>query len=124
MILNGIGGKTLSHQHVQDSAKLMNETQPHFLSTLVLSFPKGQKRYRIGFPDYEPLNQRELFQELHDFIYLLSLDRTIFRSDHASNWLPLKGTLSKDKNDLLNTLKIAIEQPSMVQLRPDSIRGL
>jgi len=47
--------------------------------------------------------------ELYHFIEQLQLKGTIFRCDHASNLLPLKGVLSKDKDKLLSSLKIGID---------------
>ncbi|MGB0714214.1 MAG: radical SAM protein, partial [Gammaproteobacteria bacterium] len=44
MILNGLGGTAYSEQHAINSARLMNEAQPDFLSTLVVTFPKGDRR--------------------------------------------------------------------------------
>ena len=49
MILNGLGGQSLSEQHADNSARLMNETQPEYLSTLVVSFPLGEERFRSAF---------------------------------------------------------------------------
>ena len=46
MILNGLGGKELSTQHAVNSAKLCNELQPEFLSTLVLSYPHGMEHFK------------------------------------------------------------------------------
>lgn len=124
MILNGLGGKALSIQHAENSARLMNETQPEFLSTLVVSFPKGEERFRASFPDWEPLVQHELFVEMERFLATLDLKRTVFRSDHASNWLILKGTLGADKERLLQQVRQAIAAPEAAHLRPAWARGL
>jgi radical SAM superfamily enzyme YgiQ (UPF0313 family) len=124
MILSGLGGRVYSDQHAENSARLMNATQPEYLSTLVLSFPKGEDRYRGGFPEWEPLSQLELFQEMERFLSGLELVRTVFRTDHASNWLVLKGTLGADKARLLERVRTAIAQPGAVPLRPAWARGL
>ncbi|TXG86124.1 MAG: radical SAM protein [Rhodocyclaceae bacterium] len=124
MILNGLGGQALSAQHADNSARLMNATQPEYLSTLVVSFPTGEERYRAAFPGWAPLDQHGLFVELARFIDRLDLRRTVFRSDHASNWLPLKGTLGADRARLLAELRQAIEQPDKAPLRPAWARGL
>lgn len=100
MILNGLGGKVHSRQHAANSALLANATQPEYLATLVVSFPLGEQRFRAGFPEWEPLTQHELFVETEQFLSALELKRTVFRSDHASNWLVLKGTLGADKERL------------------------
>lgn len=124
MILNGLGGKSLSEQHALNSARLMNATQPEFVSTLVVSFPQGMERYREQFPDFEPLDQQSLFLELKQFIETLELKNTVFRSDHASNALVLKGILGADKERLIAQVQTAIERPERARLRPEWMRGL
>ena len=125
MILNGMGGKLYSQQHAVNSARLMTAAQPEYLSTLVVSFPTGVERYQQGFGgEFEPLDQAGLFQEMFWLLDELELDSTIFRSDHASNYLVLKGVLGKDKPRLLATVKAALEQPGSVRLRQEWMRGL
>lgn len=122
MILNGLGGKALSEQHARNSARLINATQPEYLATLVVSFPLGEQRLRAGFPGWEPLSQHELFVEMEAFLSGLELKRTVFRSDHASNWLILKGTLGAEKARLLDQVRRAIDGEA--PLRPAWARGL
>jgi len=127
MILNGLGGPELSKQHAINSARLMNEAQPDFLSTLVVSFPLGEERFAKNFTEgqYQPfrlLEQQELFYEMKQLLSELNLNKTIFRSDHASNYLVLKGILGKDKARLVNTVQMAIEQS--IPLRQEWQRGL
>ena len=124
MLLNGLGGRLLSTQHAANSARLVNLTQPEFLATLVVSFPQGEDRFRQGFPQWEPLNQQELFGEMAQFLQALELERTVFRSDHASNWLVLKGVLGAEKERLLRDVRHAIAQPESARLRADWQRGL
>ena len=122
MILNGLGGQSLSLQHAENSARLINAAQPEYLSTLVVSFPLGEARFRAGFPNWEPLEQPALFAEMRHFISALELRRTVFRSDHASNWLILKGTLGADKARLLAEIDAALA--GQTPLRPAWARGL
>lgn len=124
MILNGLGGKAYSRQHAENSAALMNATQPEFLATLVVSFPQGEERFRSGFGNWQELSIVELMQEMELLLSRLELKRTVFRSDHASNWLVLKGTLNADKGRLLDQLRTAIAQPDEARLRPAWSRGL
>jgi radical SAM superfamily enzyme YgiQ (UPF0313 family) len=124
MLLNGLGGRLLTEQHAANSARLANATQPEFLATLVVSFPQGEQRFRQGFAQWEPLNQQELFSEMEQFLQALDLRRTVFRSDHASNWLVLKGVLGAEKERLLQQIKTAIGRPQAAGLRPDWQRGL
>jgi len=124
MILNGLGGTALSEQHADNSARLMNESQPEFLSTLVVSFPQGEARFRQHFSEYQPLNQQQLFVEVERLLQGLELRDTVFRSDHASNYLVLKGVLGADKQRLLALVRQAIEQPQQAHLRQEWQRGL
>ena len=124
MILNGLGGTVLSEQHADNSARLMNAAQPEFLSTLVVSFPMGEARFREGFADFQPLGQQQLFLEVERLLQGLELQNTVFRSDHASNYLVLKGNLGADKARLLAQVRQAIERPHSAQLRQEWQRGL
>ena len=54
----------------------------------------------------------------------LELEQTIFRSDHASNYLVLKGTLGQDKAQLLAKVQLAQQQPGAIPLRQEWQRGL
>jgi radical SAM superfamily enzyme YgiQ (UPF0313 family) len=124
MLLNGLGGRGLSAQHAANSARLINLTQPEFLATLVVSFPQGEERFRQRFVGWEPLSQQELFVEMAQFLQALELQRTVFRSDHASNWLVLKGVLGAEKERLLAEVKNAMNQPESAGLRAPWQRGL
>lgn len=125
MILNGMGGRRYSEQHAVNSARLMNAAQPEYLSTLVVSFPAGEARYREGFGgEFEPLDQAGLFGEMAILLEELELEQTVFRSDHASNYLVLRGTLGRDKQRLLQKVRDALERPGSVPLRPEWMRGL
>lgn len=124
MILNGLGGKLLSEQHADNSARLMNAAQPEYLSTLVVSFPTGTERFRQGFADFVELDRSALFNEVERLLEALELQDTVFRSDHASNYLVLKGSLGADKQRMLAQVRRAIEQPQLAGLRQEWQRGL
>lgn len=125
MILTGLGGKKYSEKHAVDSARLVNLVQPEFLSTLVLSFPYGIDHYRRRFDGiYEDMSPLELLYEQYRFISELNVEDVIFRSDHASNYLALKGTLSRDKDRMLKELETAIHHPDQGVLREEWERGL
>lgn len=125
MILNGLGGPELSEQHALNSARLMNEAQPDYLSTLVVEFPTGSERFERNFAGrWRKLDKLELFREMETLLDNLQLERTVFRSDHASNYLVLKGVLGKDKQKLLTTVRTAINQPGVIPLREEWQRGL
>lgn len=125
MIINGLGGKNYSRQHAVNSAKVINAIQPEFLSTLVLSFPLGVDHFKSRFRgDFLEMNILDLLNEQRLLIQNLELKETVFRSDHASNYLVLKGILNRDKNTLLQDLNFAIEAPENAGLRQEWQRGL
>jgi len=124
MILNGLGGQRYSEQHAIQSAHVVSETQPRFVSTLVVSFPQGEERFRENYPEFEPLGQQELFEEIGLFLEHVKLDNSVFRSDHASNYLVLRGELNRDRERLLREVKLAIQQPGVMPLREEWQRGL
>jgi radical SAM superfamily enzyme YgiQ (UPF0313 family) len=110
MILNGLGGPKYSEQHALASAELMNQAQPEYLSTLVPEFPFGSERFEKGFNgNWREMTRQELFQEMHLLLQNLNLNKTIFRSDHASNHLVLKGILGRDKLRIINEINLAIQ---------------
>lgn len=124
MIINGVGGKLLSEQHAINSAKVLNETQPKYASTLVLTTYKGLEHFKTRYlGEYIPMILPELFLEMQTFMEQLSLNETIFRSDHASNYLVLKGVLGKDKPLFLQQIKTALNHPEIANLRSNQQRG-
>jgi len=125
MIINGLGGKLYSDQHAINSAKVVNAIQPEYLSTLVLSFPYGLDHYKSRFKGtYHEMNISELLEEQLLFVSHTELDNVVFRSDHASNYLTLKGILSRDKERMLDQLRNAIYDPGKASLREEWQRGL
>lgn len=110
MIINGIGGREYSKQHAINSAKLVNETQPDYLATLVLFFSGEKDKVEAGFDgQFTTLNTKELCEEMRTFIEHTDLEKSIFRSDHVSNHLVLKGVLGRDKQAMLDEIDDAIE---------------
>lgn len=110
MVINGIGGKRYTEQHALESARLVNEVQPHYLATLVLTFYTDEKKVIEGYDsDFEELNSAELCREMEVFIGATDLNKTIFRSDHISNHLILKGVLGKDKARMMTQIQKASE---------------
>lgn len=115
MLLLGLRGTVFSKQHAIDSSKLCSASEPELLSVLTTSFPRGIDRIEEGYrkldvPSKEELGPnitnvfhtqtaRESLEELRVFLEHLEISpsaRTVFRSDHASNYLVLKGRLRND----------------------------
>lgn len=125
IILNGVGGLNYSRQHAIHSAEILNRIQPEFASSLVLSFPFGEKQYVKRFNgEYVSMTIADLLEEMKIFIEHTELNGTIFRSNHASNYLVLSGVLSKDKQAFLNQINFALKHPDIAGLRKEWMRGL
>ncbi len=123
IVLLGLGGRKYSGEHVRGTLEALNRMQPRYLSFLSLMVIPGTplaEEVRMG--NFIELNPAELLKEAYEIIKGLDLKQTIFRSNHASNYLALEGTFPKDKPALLNILKAAMQGD--VRLRPESLRGL
>lgn len=127
-IILGLGGKNLSIQHIEDTAKLVSECEHiNYLSTLQLGVSSTKeddffKRFEDKNQEFIFCTDKDILEEQKRLISLINpKSQIIFRSNHASNALALKGTLPKDRDVLLETLDKAIEDDSM--LRPKFLRG-
>ena len=124
MIITGLGGKLLSKGHAINSAKILNETQPKYASTLVLNNYKGLEHYQSRFKgEFILQNQTELLEEMQAFITHTKLKETIYRSDHASNYLALKGVLGRDKEKFLLQINSILSSQDYSKLRREEYRG-
>ncbi len=125
MILLNAGGRELSQQHALGSARVVNAIQPRFVSTLVVTpVPETPLWDELQAGDFEELSPVELAAELREFIKALELKGSIFRSNHASNWLTLAGTLPKDQSAMLRALNEVLAHPENAAFRPAWLRGL
>ena len=124
MILNGLGGRALSAQHADNSARLANATQPEYLATLVVSFPRGETRFRRAIPGVVAAVAARAVRRDGALPLGARPPAQPSRSDHASNWLVLRGTLGADKQRLLDQVRQAIAAPESAPLRPAWARGL
>ena len=125
MILLGAGGRALSEAHARASARVVNAIQPRFVSTLVMTpvedTPLFAEAERGLVDDLTPL---ELARELRTFVAGLELEGTVFRSNHASNYLALGGNLPRDKPKILAALDQVLAHPSRAAFTPEWRRGL
>jgi radical SAM superfamily enzyme YgiQ (UPF0313 family) len=123
IVLLGLGGRKYSVEHIQGTIAALNRMQPRYLSFLSLMLIPGTALAReAARGEFEELNPGELLREAYEIIRGLELKKTIFRSDHASNYLALEGALPKDKKMLLDRLKSALD--GEIGLRPEMLRGL
>ena len=123
MILLGLGGREGSEQHILDTAAMMNEMRPRHLSALTLTLCPGTELYadyRAG--KFQPITPVDSLREARLLVEKLEVDPLHFTCDHASNYVPLKGSLPEDREDFLARLDRALESGD--GMRPEWLRGL
>ncbi len=110
-VILGLGGAKFSQEHIKDTAKIINQVNINYLSTLQLGLENNVKdRFLKAFDSFTPLNDMQILDEQLRFIKALNpSNKIIFRSNHASNALPLEGTLPKDQARLYEQIKYAME---------------
>ena len=121
----GLGGRELSSQHAEQTGRVASAMDPPYLSLLTLMLVPGTELHRqCESGEFALMEPAEMLVELRTILDNLNgLSRCIFRTNHASNYLPLAGTLSKDKARLLETLDAALSRGRSA-LRPEEWRGL
>jgi len=122
-LISGLGGKQLWKEHALESAKAINKMKPDFLGLLTLMVEPGTKLYEeVSEGSFKLLTPQEIAAETLELLKNLDCEGCIFRSNHASNYLSLKGTLNRDRELLINQLQEAIE--GELDFKEEYLRGL
>lgn len=104
-LISGIGGREYSRHHALESARLLNEMKPDYIGLLTLLLEEGTQLYKeVQEGKFELLTPMEVLEETRILVEELNVDNCIFRSNHASNYVPLRGTLMKDKELILKQI--------------------
>jgi len=124
-VIIGLGGRKLQEQHAINTGKAAGEMNPTYFAALTLMVvPDTPLDDMVRRGEFELVTDPvEILKELE--LMILNIDApgpVEFRTNHASNYLPLRGTLPQDKGKLLRTIKAALNDPS--RLRPEFMRGL
>ena len=124
MIILGLGGKTYSKQHIEDTAKVLSAAAPHYVGTLTLHLEDGIrdefltkfKEPFLAIDDSEALNELELLISKME-----PTSEVIFRANHGSNAYPIGGTFPQDKQSMLQKISHLRAHPELC--RPVGLRG-
>ena len=121
-VILGLGGVKRWKEHARGTADILNKINPHYIGALTLMVVPGTKLYRqVRKGEFELLGADDILLEMR--MLAENLDVTsVFRSNHASNYLPIGGSLPEDKDEILATIDSAILQTT--PLRPDYLRRL
>lgn len=122
-VIIGVGGPELSQENALATAAAASAINPAYLSALTMLIPEGSYMDRkVQKGDYKLLTPKETLEELRLLIQNLQLTNCVFRSNHASNYLPLKGVLNEEQEKLLSVIDMALSRPEL--LRPEFMRAL
>jgi len=125
-ILLGLAGRTpKARDHAVNTARICNEIQPDYIGALTLMVePRTELYRRMERKEFELPGPFEILDEMRIMIEHMELKGTEFRSNHASNYLPIKGRLPEDKDKILQLISDIITINDRRYLRPDYLRGL
>ncbi len=124
-VLLGIGGVDGSVDHARQTAKILTDMDPDFVGALSVILVPGTPLYdefsRGLFSLPDPFG---LIEELRIMIAESSFSNCVFRSNHASNYLPVKASLPREKKKILAAIDDIINSRDPGKLRPEFMRAL
>ncbi|TFG13889.1 radical SAM protein [Candidatus Thorarchaeota archaeon] len=124
-IILGLGGKEHSERHAKATAAALNEIDPEYVGALTLMTPPGTAIHEmVKRGEFRTMSSLEILRELRTIVADLELTSCIFRTNHASNYLPVRGTLNRDKERVLDTIDKVLEKGDLSSLRSSYLRGL
>lgn len=100
--ISGLGSHELMREHAIGTARALSAMKPEYIGLLTLMVERGtplEKWVREG--SFQVLGPLEVLQETEIFLQHIDSEGSIFRMNHASNYLTLKGTLNQDREALL-----------------------
>ncbi|MCP3944113.1 MAG: radical SAM protein [Desulfobacteraceae bacterium] len=122
-VLVGLGGKKRSMIHAQQTGKVLSAIDPDFVGALSLMLVPGTElndQYEQG--KFTLINPEEMLTELGGMIAATHLTNGLFHANHASNYLPIRARLPRDKEKTLTLISQALQ--GKIKLKPESMRGL
>jgi radical SAM superfamily enzyme YgiQ (UPF0313 family) len=122
-MISGLGGKALWQEHALESARVVSGMDPDYLGLLTLMVEEGTELFdQVRNGKIQLLNPQEVAIETKLFLENVQVTDCVFRSNHASNYLVLKGVLPGDKERLISEIEAAIARGD--NYRPESYRRL
>jgi len=122
-VLLGLAGRSRSLQHAEATGRALSAIDPDYIGALSLMLIPGtplHQDYENGV--FELLNSDEMLRELRAMIAATHLSRGLFHANHASNYLPIRARLPKEKANTLELIDKALAGD--VALRPEWARAL
>lgn len=121
-LISGLGGLELSCEHAIESAKVISQAPPDFLAFLTLYLEPGAPMYEdLLSGRFQYMTPEESLYEIRLFLSHVNAPNTIFRANHASNYLALKGVLNKDSEKMIHEIDEVLSKHAF---KPEYLRGL
>jgi radical SAM superfamily enzyme YgiQ (UPF0313 family) len=126
MVLLGLAGPgERSREHALATAKITNEMKPQYLAALtVVPVPNTILHRQVRAGEFKILNAFETLEEMKWIFENITIDGLKFVGSHASNYLPISGTLQKDRQQMLDMVNKVLESQDKRYLRSENMRGL
>lgn len=106
--LNGVAGRSHSHEHAVNSAKIFNQLHPTVVGTGGLTlFPGTELGEEAKRGDFDPLSEKEMMEELKIFLENLECDARLIT--HHTVSMNLSGNFLENKEQILKSLQYAID---------------
>ncbi|MCL2564955.1 MAG: radical SAM protein [Defluviitaleaceae bacterium] len=122
-VISGLGGTGLWEDHAIKTSKALSLIKPDYIGLLTLMLVEGTPLYeRNARGEFEVPNPMEIAAETLLMLSNIDSEGSVFRSNHASNYLSLGGTLNKDIETMKTVLKEALE--GKVVYKNEWLRGL
>ncbi len=123
IFLLGAGGTERSREHAEGSAELATAMDPEFLAALTLTVVPGTPIAKLADSGrFDLPDTRGLLQELAVFVDRARPTDALFRTNHASNYLPIGGRLPRDREQITGVIEAALD--GRIPLRAEWARGL
>ena len=121
-VLLGIAGKERSQIHARETGRVLSAIDPEYVGALTLMLIPGTPLYQDYADGKFPLlKPDEMLNELKSMIVATELSKGLFHANHASNYLPIKARLPKDKAKTLNLIDNALA--GKIDLKPEFLRA-
>ncbi|PKN70267.1 MAG: radical SAM protein [Deltaproteobacteria bacterium HGW-Deltaproteobacteria-12] len=126
MVLLGLAGKgEASGRHALATAKICNEMKPQYLAALTYTPVPGTPLHRqVQSGAFELLDPFETLEEMKMIFENITMDNLKFVGAHASNYLPISGTLQKDRAKMITAVDHVLQSRDPRLIRSDHMRGL
>jgi len=123
IVLLGAGGVDRTAEHARETARLISDMDPEYVGALTLTVIPGTPQARmVEKGRFELPEVPQLLREMRTIVEFAEPTNTVFRTNHASSYLPIAGELPRDRDRILHAIDLALD--GSIPLKPEYLRGL